>query len=230
MAQWDNFHGWMRFRWLDEHAGLAHAFTVGYRFTDDGSEAWTSRFNRFKRKSSPAIYGGLELLQAAVPRLVRGLGLDVSRTVFLPALSSAETTAAEKGVLPVVTCECARATGATFVRDAIRKKAHQPLHRFYTADKRRELLDAAKYRSAPIEAATVLVFDDFITRGDTLSHVAQAILSANPRVTVYGVGLAKTERRAFWKGQGVEISNDHVPEIWTRAWQSGEARARPRDA
>ena len=230
MAEWDYFHGWMGFRWLDEDEGLARAFTIGYRFTDDRNEAWTSRFNRFKRKSPPALYGGLELLQAAVPPLVRGLGLDVSRTVFLPALASAETTAAEKGVLPVVTRECARAAGATFVRDAIRKKAHQPLHLYSRANKRREILDGADYRSAPIEAASVLVFDDFITRGDTLSHVARAILGANPGVTVYGVGLAKTERRGFWKGQGVEISNDHVPEIWTRAWESGKARARARDA
>ena len=230
MAQWDDFHGWMGFRWLDEDEGLDRAFTIAYRFTDDRGEEWTSRFNRFKSKSLPALYGGLVLLHAAVPQLVRGLGLDVSRTAFLPALSSAETTAAEKGLLSVVTCECARVAGATFVRDAIRKNPHLPLHRFYNADRRRELLDEANYQSVRIEAASVLVFDDFITRGDTLSHIARAILSANPRVTVYGVGLAKTERRDFWKQRGVELSNDHVPETWTHAWQSGEAQARARDA
>ena len=230
MAQWDDFHGWMGFHWLDEDAGLARTFTIGYRFTDDRSEAWTSRFNRFKSKSRPALCGGFELLQAAVPRLVSGLGLDASRTAFLPALSSAETTAVEKGVLSMAARKCAAATGATFVRDAIRKKAHQPLHRLYNADRRHEVLDEADYRSAPIDATGVLVFDDFITRGDTLSHIAKAILSSNPRMTVYGVALAKTEKRNFWEQQGVEISNDHVPQSWMLAWQSGEARARTRNA
>ena len=223
MAQWYEFHGWMAFRWLDEDAGLARAFTIGYRFTDDGAEAWTRRFNRFKNNSRPALCGGLQLFRAAVPRLVRQLGLDASRTVFLPALSSAETMASENGVLSVVTSECARAAGAGFVRDAVRKKAHQPLHQFYNADRRHAILEEAAYRSVRIEAGSVLVFDDLITRGATLSHIAQAILRANPRVTVYGVGLAKTERRGFWEQRGEEISNDHVPEVWTRAWESGEA-------
>ena len=230
MAPWDGFRGWMAFRWLDEDAGLARAFTIGFRFTDDPCETWTKRFDTFKHKSPLGISGGRQLLHAAVPRLVGGLGLDVSRTAFLPALSSSETMAAELGVLPVVTHECARAVGATFVRDALRKQVHQPLHRVMGAARRRAVLQEADYRSARIEAAHVLVFDDFITRGATLSHIAQAIRSANPRVTVYGVGLAKTENRGYWKQREVELSNDHVPEIWTRAWESGEARARTRNA
>ena len=223
MLRWDYFYGWMAFRSLDEGSGLARAFTIGYRFTDDSTEAWTSRFNGFKNKSRPALCGGLELFRTAVPRLVRRLGLDVSRTVFLPALSSAETTAAENGVLSVVTYQCARVSGAAFVGDAVWKRAHLPLHRFNNADKRRRVLEEADYRSAPIEAASVLIFDDLITRGATLSHIARAIRRANPRVTVYGVGLAKTERRGFWQQRGDEISNVHVPETWARAWESGEA-------
>ena len=67
---------------------------------------------------------------------------------------------------------------------------------------------AARNNANPPRSAgsDVVVFDDFITRGDTLSHVARAIQSTNPQVTVYGVGLAKTERLGFWEQQGITIN------------------------
>jgi len=37
-----------------------------------------------------------------------------------------------------------------------------------------------------------------ITRGSTLSRIAAAIKAANPCVKVYGVALAKTERRSYF--------------------------------
>ena len=45
------FHGWMAFKDLDENKGLALAFTIGYRFSDDLADDWTNRFNRFEAKT-----------------------------------------------------------------------------------------------------------------------------------------------------------------------------------
>lgn len=225
MPQWEPFHGWMAFRYLDVNAGLTRSFTIGYRLTDDGADSWTARFNRFKEKNRAAIRGGLNLMTTAVPLLVRQLGLDPSKTVSVPALSSSETVASEKGVLSVMANACAKAAGLSFVADAITKNAHQPLHNVYDADRRREILDGAGYRSGKIRARNILIFDDFITRGDTLSHIAQAIHQVNQGISVYGVGLGKTERRAYHRDRfGVEISNDHVPEKWETLWEEGEAR------
>lgn len=61
------------------------------------------------------------------------------------------------------------------------KRAYSPLHGFYNADRSCKILDEADSRSMPIDAATVLVFDDFITRGDTLSCTAQGILRVTRR-------------------------------------------------
>ena len=61
MPQWEPFHGWMAFKYLDVNAGLAGSFTIGYRFTDDGADNWTARFNRFKAKKRVAIRGGVKL-------------------------------------------------------------------------------------------------------------------------------------------------------------------------
>ena len=117
MPQWADFHGWMAFPYLDENAGLTRSFTIGYRITDNSTEYWTARFNRFKAKNRGAVVGAVTMMEEAVPQLVVGLGLNVSRTIFVPALSSGETVASEKGVLPVLARRCAKAAGADFMHD-----------------------------------------------------------------------------------------------------------------
>ena len=110
-----------------------------------------------------------------------------------------------------------------FVRDAITKKVHRPLHNTTNANRRREILDNAGYKSRKFRDKDIVIFDDFITRGDTLSHIAQAIHAKNQEVSVYGVALGKTERRAYHKNWfGVDLSNDHVPEKWDILWKRGE--------
>lgn len=227
MPEWKLFHGWMAFEHLDVDAGIASSYTIGYRFTDDSAEDWTNRFNRFKDKRQMAIRGGTNLMETAVPLLVKRLGLDASKTAFVPALSSSETVATGGSILAVMTGRCATVANTVVLLEAITKKPHVPLHSIYSADKRREILDDAEYKSGKIKAKNILIFDDFITRGDTLSHIALAILEANPGVAaVYGVGLAKTERRAYHKERfGVDISNEHIPERWETLWQEGEGKS-----
>ena len=229
MPGWEEFRGWMAFAYLDANDGLTRSFTIAYKMTDDDAEHWTARFNRFKvKRDRSALVGGVMMMEAAVPRLVKGLGLDVSRTTFVPALSSSETIASEKGHLPILARCCAEATGADFVHDAITKQAHQPIHGIYTAADRRAVLDKAEYKAGDIDADSILVFDDFITRGDTLSHIAEAILESSPGATVYGVALGKAERRAYHRRYGIEISNDHVPQRWDTLWEQGERRYQKR--
>ena len=225
MPNWKAFHGWMAFDYLDQSYGLARSFTIGYRFTDDSSDEWTKRFNRFKQQQRKALRGGATVMGSAVPQLVKRLGLDPTRTVFVPALSSKEAVASEDGVLWKITRYCAQEANARFAGDAVTKKAHEPLHKYLKADSRREILDRADFKSRRIRRVdNVLVFDDFITRGDTLSHIAQAILDANTRVRVYGVGLSKTERKSYHREKfGMELTNDHVPVKWERKWKEGEA-------
>ena len=176
-----------------------------------------------------ALEGAVTMMKTAVQDLVEGLDLDTSRTIFVPALSSGETVASKSGRIPVLARQCAEAVGASFVRDAIKKQAHEPIHDVRGAGGRRAVLDKAGYAADGIAARNILVFDDFITRGDTLSHIAQAILMSNPRATVYGVALGKTERRDYHRIRfGIEISNDHVPHKWNTLWVQGEQRYQKR--
>ena len=210
---------------LDVNIGLVGSFVIGYRFTDDydASDEWTNRFERFKQKRKLAVYGAVNLMKTAVPILMNNLGIDESKATFIPALSSSETVASEKGVLSVMARVCAKSANANFVGNAITKKPHHPLHLCGNAERRREILDEANYKSVRIETEAVLIFDDFITRGETLSRIARAIHKTNRGVSVYAVCLGKNESRSYLKQQyGIEISNDLIPKKWDDLWKQGE--------
>ncbi len=209
----------MAFDSLSANAGLTRAFTIGYRITDDPTDPWTSRFNAFKNLERNALRGGDAMMREAVAELIAGIGLDASRTVFLPSLSSGETVASPHGVLGRLAKRCAAGVGAKFASDRITKKAHEKLHLHSDAAKRRAILSNADFRAQGIHADNVVIVDDFITRGDTMSHVAQAIRKRNSGLRIYAVALGKTERRQYWRERfGAELSNEHVPLRWRRIW------------
>ena len=222
MPSWSEFHGWMAFDELSEDDGVTRAFTIGYRLTDDRDDPWTARFNAFKGKEPTALRGGAAMMRDAVPCLVGGLGdigLDTSKTVFVPALSSGETVASPRSVLWRLTQFCANRAAVGFAGDRVTKKAHERLHMHTDAASRRAILAAADFRSEEIHADNVLILDDFITSGNTMSHLAGAILKRNPGLRIFAVALGKTERRRYWQERfDVELSNEHVPPRWERSW------------
>ena len=214
---------------LDVNTGLVNSFAIAYKFTDnyDAREQWTNRFKRFKQKEKSTLYGAANLMKTAAPLLVNYLGLDKSKTVFIPALSSSETVALEEGFLSIMARGCAKVANVGFVQDAITKKAHSPLHFYGNKDERREILGEANYKSVRIKAENILIFDDFITRGETLSHIARAIHKANTGIRVYGVCLGKNESRIYQRERfNKEISNDRVPKEWDALWEQGEKQYR----
>ncbi|MDE2721617.1 phosphoribosyltransferase [Candidatus Palauibacter polyketidifaciens] len=223
MLKWSEFRGWMAFDRLSEDEGVTRAFTVGYRFNDDPADPWTARFNAFKRQPHAALRRAGAMMRDAVPSLVEGLaedlGLVTSKTVFVPALSSSETVASPGGVLWRLAQFCAECSGVEFAGERITKNAHEQLHGHHDASKRSAILAAADFRSEEIRADNVLILDDFITRGSTMSHLARAMLERNPELLIFAVALGKTERRSYCRENfGVEISNEHVPSRWERRW------------
>lgn len=222
MVGWNPIAGWMGFPYLSQSAGITHAFTLGYRLTDNGQEPWTKRFNRFKAGDRAALYGGAALLYAAVPKLIAEMGIDKQSSVFVPALSSSEKTADGKRPLPYIASVCAKDIGIHFELGALEKNPHGKIHNHYTVEGRNAELDKAQYRAAKLNAQNVFVFDDFITRGDTLSRIALAILDANPKANVYGIALGKTERVEFCPNP----ANDQMSAEWNKIWEAGEEEAK----
>lgn len=208
----------MEFPRLSVSTGLTRIYALAYKLTDNSAEKWTARFIRFKNKDAKAYYGGARLLYAAFPPLLATMGLNGQNCAFVSALSSSETTANPERQIPFITSELAATVGAHSSIAALTKRAHNKLHNLYRADQRDAELDKAHYVCGKLPALNVFVFDDFITRGSTLSRVAQAVQAANPGTTVYGVALAKTERIAYCP----HPDNSHVPRRWGDVWMAGE--------
>ncbi len=225
MIPWNPIAGWMCFPTLSESAGISYSFTLGYRLKDNSSEVWTARFNRFKEDERAALIAGSRLFYAAVPQLFTEVKLPAGECVFVAALSSGETTARADRAIPFITNECAKLLKVRFELGALSKNPHQKIHTLGGIAQRNAELDKANYQSIVLGAPNVFVFDDFITRGDTLSRIALAILKENPNSKVYGVALAKAESTPYCPNP----DNGHIPSRWETVWQQGEAEAAGRE-
>lgn len=224
MPPWTPIAGWMSLAHLDDGEGLDGAYVIAFKVTDDGGEKWSARMNRFKAKDRETLYGFAACLKYRLPPLLGALGIDVDRTVLVPAISSRDTVAQPGAFLSLLTQLLADRTGARFEREAVRKQPHQPIHGIYNASGRTAELDKANYTAASMPGVRhVVILDDFITRGGTLSRMAKALKDANPRITVQGVALGKTERRGFW---GAALTNEHVEDRWEELWLRGERKYR----
>ena len=220
MAFWVPFHGWMRFDHLDVCDGLTAAFTIGYRFKNFGLDEWTARFDQFKDGEEAARKGGDNMMLEAIPRLVEKLGFEKSKMAFVPALTSDEQIAFRDGVLSGIAEFCGEYFRyAEFEREAITKNPHKSLRTSESAEERRQILDAANFQSERIDADIVFIIDDFITTGETLSHIAQAIHKSNMEISeIYGIALGKNETHGY---DHQAKSNGHVPEEWAEYWEEG---------
>jgi hypothetical protein len=194
-------------------------YALGFRLTDNRDEEWTTRFNDFKygryRWGRAAVRGA----RAAVPDAVRTIGLGTDVTVLCAIPSSAEVVLGTSRVAQMAAA-IARANSWVWYPSGLRKQIHHPLHGLGAAVVR----DAEvrnRYAATGIAAGTVLVVDDFVTRGSTLNEIARAIRLTSPSAKVCGLVLAKNESANFWKEQGIDIDNAHIPPHVTKRWDEG---------
>lgn len=202
--------------WLPARSLIDGAYVLGYRVTGGERDAWSERFNRFKFGPPRSRTAGIAVMQATMGSLMRqlfaGKNVRPQDVTFAPALGSHERTANANGRISSLALACAGVFGSPFRLNLLSKQPHDSLHRSRgNADVRAEIIRNAEYRADAVAAHAVVVFDDFITRGNTLGAIANAIKATNPTVRVYGV--------AFAKNQGVDYidaatANDHLlPEL-----------------
>lgn len=215
------FHNLLRYDTLTFDDSLVAAFTVGYRLEDRPDDPWTARFTRFKFDPDDATTeGAVRLMAHVAPILVRGLGLDPGRTVFAPALRSTEKVADTDSVIALLAGRCAGA--CRYQPGLLRKEPHLSTGRGgLDPEFRKLLLEDAAYQSAVVDAETVIIVDDFIATGKTLSLAATAIRERNPETTVYGLALAKPEWHSMMLNwYDVDVNNDHIPPHWLSIWST----------
>lgn len=217
---WRQDQEWMRFFRLDECADLNASFTIAYRFTDLRNEKWTARFNNLKNGESRAIDCASKLMATSLSNLVSTLNINPWDTAIIPCLTSREASASPNGTLSRIARRCAEQAGLQFVDNALNKERHPSLSTARSADERRSIVAYANYRAASIDAHDIIILDDFITRGDTMSAVAHAVRRRNAHVNdVYGVAFGKNEKTEYWhRKEGLKITNKHAPEYWLTQW------------
>lgn len=209
---------------LSASSQIDGAFVLGYRITGGGTNDWSARFNRFKFGNQRSRVAGIAVMQAALGVLMRRLfassGIAAHEVTFVPALGSAETTANPAGPISNLVRACASVFGNPVSINLLSKRPHERLHSpGRTADARAKIIRNAGYQATRVQARAVLVFDDFITRGDTLGAIANAIKATNPKVSVYGV--------AFAQNQGIDFidaatANDHLLPALAGFWDKHE--------
>lgn len=203
----------MRLNSLDV-ADAPPLLTLGFRFTDDSTEAWTRRFNAFKNGESSAVAAGARCLATAF----HTIRFREGRVVVVGAVSSSDWTLAPLAPVRRLGETLSIAKGWEWRPELIYKRPHDSLHSLRSAAERDAAVRDA-YRASTVdgERGLFLIVDDFCTRGSTTAAISRALLSANPGWRTYSATLAKTERITFWQGRG-GISNHHVPQRLATAW------------
>jgi adenine/guanine phosphoribosyltransferase-like PRPP-binding protein len=151
------------------------------------------------------------------------MGWDPAKTGLVPALSSSDTSTTPTKPIPKVTKLCAQFLGAVYLPSVLTKNPHPALSSQKTSLERTQALNLARYKATATGLAgleQVLIVDDFVTRGETLTAIATAIHAVNPSVKVYGIALGKTEKRRYAQDAGKVISNDAVPQRWVEIWDT----------
>ncbi len=202
---------------------------MGYRLTGrnyDGLNRWSERFSRFKFGPRQSQEAGIAVIQATIGSLMKqllaGSNVLMEEVTFVPALGSGETTANPNGRIASLTTAGANVFGNLYRLDLLTKKPHERLHRpGRTADQREEIIRNAEYRAGSVTARVVFVFDDFITRGDTLGAIANAIKHTNPNLRVYGVALAQNQGVEYFDTDPDTVNDHLLPEL-ANLWDQHE--------
>ena len=199
-------------------AGDLRPLTVGFRITDQPTEKWTRRFNRFKYGNPTAVTAAVRVFTMAFEN-VRYPGNP--RMVVVSAISSGHTEVDLRTPPARLGRALAYSRSWEWRPDLLSKRPHPSISGIRSASERDAAVSGV-YSATPIEGdpGIVLVVDDFCTRGATLTDIARAIRQANPRWRIRAASLAKTERADYWQGT---LTNDHIPEGLDSVW-NGDGR------
>lgn len=205
----------MYFQSLD-NAPTVPAFTLAYRFTDNGWDEWTQRLNKFKAGDAAAIQGACR----AMHKMLSGFPFGTS--VFVTAaIPSGETTLPAQAGVYILGKYLSDSLGFTWCPQLLTKRVHRKLHNLYEATERdAEVAGAYTASAPPIAPGVVLILDDLITRGSTLNSAATAIKVVAPAAKILGLAPGKTERQSYWADRGTPITNAHVPAALAHAWDN----------
>lgn len=195
---------------------LNGVFCFGYRigWSDD---KWTNELTNLNQENLSLLLGKAEAtLRTAAPSLFQRIDIDPGDTVVIPALNSKQTAGSVDSKNSRLAKSIAHGAGAKFVFDCLQKNKHEPLHRQLDADARDQVLNDANYRASILNGKNILIVDDIITRGATMSTIAKAIHLSNPDMRIFGFALGRHVRPENAPSQANAKIPHELAEIWDR--------------
>ena len=184
-----------------------------------------ARFLAAKDGHRTAIEAAKAVLAVAIPQLLQDSQTDREDVTFTPVVRSKERTAPPSGPLAILAQHCAAQWGGQFALNLLSKDPHESLHwPRKTVSERIEILEAANFASSEVGTPRVIIVDDLITSGLTLSYSAGAIKTKNPEVKVFGLALGKHENLWNLEDNLRESPNRHIPAEWNQIWATHDRR------
>ena len=156
----------------------------------------------------------------ALPDLIKALQWSPQDTGLAVVLGSRDTQLVPTKLLPQLGASVASELQFKWLPSLLSKHPHRPVHGLNGAAERVGEFEKAQYKATQVAGGLkrILVLDDMITRGSTLTHIAQAVRAIYPEMEIVGISLGKNEKQACAALFGHSISNDSVPHSWATAW------------
>ena len=192
---------------------LTAVFCLGYRIGQSDDD-WTVRINNFKKGKPYSVKKAEATVYAAASSLFRRMDIDPDDTVVIPALNSKQTSGSANSKNSRLAKAIANGAGANFVWNSLRKNRHEPLHHQSGVQARDQALSEANYRASKLRCENVIIVDDIVTRGATMSTIAKAILRSNPNVKVFGFALGRHIRPEYSHSQANAEIPHELADIW----------------
>ena len=215
--KWQVLSNMLLFERLDNTA--VPVFTLGFKLTDSQVDPWSQRFTAFKFGDEAAQRHALEGAIRVMTRAVSLLPIS-GPVVLVSAIPSMEVLLPKSSQLARLGEGIAAGARWRWLPGHISKRPHRSLKTLHGSGSgpERDAEVANTYSANHIDATTVIVLDDFVTRGSTIGDVARAIRLTSPQAQVMGLALAKTERVVFWEGTATPASNSHLDESVRKLW------------
>ena len=208
---WSALAGRLHFPHLDSCPYEVHA--LGFRVTDV-ADTWTGRFNAFKFAGGAVGRAAVRGACRVMPMVAASIGLS-GEVAVVSAIASHDEALDMGSPLNQMAAGVAAANGWRYVPERLGKKKHAPRHNMKESGIVRDAVVRGAYSCAVITEPTVVVVDDFATRGATIADIARAVHDKAPSARILGLVLGKNERVGW---MGASVNNTHIPENYDQLW------------
>jgi hypothetical protein len=186
---------------LDGQSYIIPVYVLGWRFIEDEEgDQWSRRFLSFKDGIEAAVRGACAVFPEAIKAT---LNIDKKPILLVSASSSSDSCLRSGAPLYRLGSAIGEYMEWEWRPDLLKHKPHKPLHtiRGYPGEtaSQRDSEISGKYscNSVSGEYKGIFILDDLCTRGATVSEIARALKTQLKNIPIWGLALAKNDRKRY---------------------------------